>query len=117
MAARSTASAEPKLLFCWVAEGLQVLVPKRRGSGYLRVPYGHHVDKALDSIAAIAKCDLFGLDGALYFDCGWDICHGNEEIQTKFIEKVRTPLESHYKMPSQLIDRNTFWALHPHRLD
>lgn len=115
MAANMTASAEPKLLFCWVAEGLQVLVPKRRGTGFLSVPYGHHADKALDEIAALANCDLFGLDGALYFDCGWDVVHGQKGTQDEFLERVRKPLEAHYKRPSQLIDANTFYELNPHR--
>ena len=109
------ASAEPKLLFCWVAEGLHVLVPKRRGTGFLSVPYGHHTDKGLDAIAALANCDLYGLDGALNFDCGWDICHGQKGTQDAFIERIRKPLEAHYKMQSQLIDANTFWELHPHK--
>lgn len=110
-------SVEPKLLLCWAAGGLQVLVPKRRGKGYLSAPYGHHANKGLDTIAELAMCDLFGLDGALYFDCGWTIFHGQQGTHDEFIERVRAPLEAHYKMPSQLIGVTEFWELHPHNQD
>jgi hypothetical protein len=103
-----------ELLFCWVAGGLQVLVPKRRGTGYLRAPYGHHNDQALNRIADLVRCDVHGLDGALYFECSSKVYLGaGEELRNEFAEKIIKPLEEHYGFPSRFVNAPTFWALHP----
>lgn len=45
-----------------------IMVPKRRGKGYLKTPYGHHIDPQIeDVIDRIARetqfqCDLDGTD-------------------------------------------------------
>ena len=42
------------LLYSWAASNFHVLVPKKRGVGYLAVPYGHRPNPGLDQIAARA---------------------------------------------------------------
>ena len=41
----------------WDNGGLNVLIPKRRGTGYLKCPLGHHVVKALSDVESDVGCD------------------------------------------------------------
>lgn len=102
------------LLYSWVASNFNVLVPKRRGKGFLSVPYGHHPNPDLDAIADLARVDLTGLDGALCFECGGSVYHGNDGARAEFVSKVVPSLEKHYNMPSREITDGEFWQLHPH---
>lgn len=102
------------LLYCWVANNFHVLVPKRRGTGYLSAPYGHHPIPGLDAVATSAGVDVTGLDGALCFECGGSVFHGAEDIRRAFVSQVVPPLELHYGMASREIDASEFWRLHPH---
>jgi hypothetical protein len=106
----------PQLLYCWVAECFNVLVPKKRGSGFLKVPYGHHHDQGLTAIANSAQCDVFGLDGSLEFQCSGAIFHGPESMRDQFSATVVPQLERHYGMTSREVSVSEFWALHPVRL-
>ena len=102
-----------RLLWCWVASGFHVLVPKRRSDGYLRAPYGHHPDPGLDRIAALVHVDVVGLDGALYFECGGSVYHGSEAVREAFAAKVVPALEQHYGVSAREIGPGEFWRLHP----
>jgi len=102
-----------KLLFCWVGGQFSVLVPKRTGRGFLRVPYGHHYDAGLDAVAVAGGCDITGLDGALDFQCGGGIFHGGEEKRRAFESKVVPQLTAHYRMPAEEISAAEFWEHHP----
>lgn len=102
-----------QLLWCWVASGFQVLVPKRRGNGFLRVPYGHHHDAALDAIGALVGVDVFGLDGALFFECSGSVFHGAPVVREAFAGKVVPALERHYGWSALEISVSDFWRLHP----
>lgn len=114
MAAKSTAPVPRTLLYCWVSNGLSVLVPKRRGTGYLKVPYGHHHNDALTSIANEVGCDMIGLDGELAFD-GIEVqrLYVVRDARAAFTAKVMPLLEKHYQMDSREIDADLFWELHP----
>lgn len=101
------------LLYCWVAANFHVLVPKKRGAGYLAVPYGHHQNQGLDRIGDLAGVDVTGLDGALCFECGGKVFHGGDCARAAFVAKVIPPLEVHYGMASREISVNEFWRLHP----
>lgn len=102
-----------RILWCWVSNGFQVLVPKRRGSGFLRVPYGHHHDAALDAIGALVRVDVFGLDGALFFECAGSVFHGGPAVREAFAAKVVPALERHYGLSALEISEAEFWRLHP----
>lgn len=110
------AAAETKrlvLLYSWVANNFNVLVPKRRGAGYLRVPYGHHVIPGLDALAHRVGVDVTGLDGALCFECGGSVFNGSAAVKQAFAAKVVPLLEAHYGMASREISADEFWKLHP----
>lgn len=102
-----------QLLYCWVSEALNVLVPKQRGAGFVKVPYGHHRNVKLDILSEAAGCELFGLDGALEFQCGGKIFHGGSEVRNAFVATVLPLLEKHYGVPAREIDVREFWRLHP----
>lgn len=101
------------LLYCWVSQNFCVLVPKKRGVGYLKVPYGHHYDGALTDIANAAHVDVVGLDGALMFECGGAVFHGGDAARQSFAAKIVPKLESHYGLSSREISSVEYWEKHP----
>lgn len=104
--------APKELLYFWMSTTLEVLVPKKIGSGFLKVPYGHHENPALSQIGRAADCDIFGLDGALSFQCGTEVaCH--EERRRAFEAKVLPELRRHYGWPTREVTSTEFWAKHP----
>jgi hypothetical protein len=106
---------DPELLYCWaVPNCLSVLVPKKRGNGFLRVPYGHHHDEALSRIAAAAGCDVFGLDGSLDFVWGGVDC-ASEDVREALASKVIPCLELHYGLSARLVTPGEYEIL-SHRL-
>lgn len=108
--------APNRLRYCWVADALQVLVPKKRGFGFLRVPYGHHPIPGLNEVAELAGCDVFGLDGALCFE-NRGAFHGPSEGRKAFEAIVIPALERHYGYASAPATVEEFWALHPLSVD
>lgn len=106
------ASADRVLCYYWMGATLEVLVPKKRGSGFLRVPLGEHHDADLSRIESLANCDIFGLDGALSFQCGSRIA--SYEAKRKAFESVVLPaLERHYGCTSREVSHTEFFNLHP----
>lgn len=101
------------LLYCWVASNFNVLVPKRRGAGYLAVPYGHHSIAGLDAVASLMRVDVTGLDGALCFECGGAVYHGGSEARAQFAAKAIPALQKHYGMEALEISETEFWERHP----
>lgn len=63
----------PQFLWCWNLSGLDILVPKQNGTGWLKVPAGHHRSERTRALEDAGNCDVFGLDGTLTFNCGSDI--------------------------------------------
>jgi hypothetical protein len=106
--------APRELLYAWVADCLAVLVPKQRGSGYLRMPYGNHAIAGLDAVATAIGCDVFGLDGALEIQCGGAVYHGGAEARRAFAEAAIPLLQRHYAMAAREINTVEYWLLHPH---
>lgn len=106
------AAPKPCLLYCWMWARMEVLVPKKRGSGYLKVPFGHHADDELGHLETVAECDIFGLDGALSFECGAQISSCPDK-RTKFEARILPGLQKHYKMDTREVSETEFWRLHP----
>lgn len=102
-----------ELLYCWVSQQFSVLVPKKRGEVYLRVPYGHHHINELTNIANKMQCDICGLDGALDFNVSRPIYFGIQDDRDAFAEKLMHLLEKYYGLPSREVDAPEFWRAHP----
>lgn len=106
-------SPAAKLLYCWVAKGFNVLVPKKRGKGFLKVPYGHHHIPELTDVANGAGCDVTGLDGSLHFECPGSVYYGGNDARKQFEKMIVPRLEAYYGIASQEINEAEFWGLNP----
>lgn len=60
-----------ELIYSWAYSTLDVLVPKKRGTGFLRVPLGHHRVEFYAHMEYDLRCNICGLDGYLSFECGY----------------------------------------------
>lgn len=83
--------AVAELLGARLISRIGVLVPKRRGVGFLAVPLGHHPDPGLDRISTEFGADIFGLDGCL------DIMTGARRRDAQF-SAIMERLATHYQM-------------------
>lgn len=90
-----------ELLYYWLAMSVEVRVPKRRGKGFLKVPYGHHVNDKLNRIADEVGCDVSGLDGTLSFEVGMKVVCCPERRE-KLISKLMPMLADHYGFPFRM---------------
>jgi hypothetical protein len=87
---------------------VNILVPKRRGEGFVKVPLGHHVSP-LTQIAYDIGYDIFGLDGSLAVQTGfiW------RDKKKALLEHIMPPIAAHYGMPWREIGADEYWQLHP----
>lgn len=106
-------SSPKNLLYCWVASEFHVLVPKARGEGFLRVPYGHLHNADLDAIGALVGLDILGLEGSLHFETDLAIYCGGPKAREAFEAKVMPALENLYGWGSREIAPSEFWELLP----
>jgi len=112
-----TNDSQKTLLFCWVSNVFSVLVPKKRGEGFLKVPYGHHNNPALNAVGDAVGLDITGLDGALMLECGGKVYHGGKEIRKSFEGRVISMLEKHYGLRAREVTEKEYWAKHPLALE
>lgn len=92
---------------------LLVLVPKKRGKGFLSQPYGHHHNKELDNVVCDAVgdlCDVWGLDG--YLDIHADLEAISEKDNRKASE-IMDALAKYYGFPHRKVHSSEFWRYHP----
>ncbi|WP_219096196.1 hypothetical protein [Pseudomonas sp. UMAB-40] len=59
-----TTIAPKEMLVCKMDGRIEVLIPKRRGIGFLKAPLGHHMND-LARLSHELDLDFVGLDGAL----------------------------------------------------
>ena len=86
--------------------GLNIAIPKRRGTGYLKQPYGHHAIAALDEISYDEKIDMNGLDRHLNLEYRYVEVANRAEI----VARVLPRLARHYGFKNWREDYNGFWA-------
>ncbi len=86
---------------------ISILVPKQRGTGYVKVPLGHH-QNALAQIAYDIGFDLWGLDGSLDVQTGY-----NANKLDALLEQIMPPLAAHYGMTWRLVDTDEYHTNHP----
>ena len=107
-----TKGAEKKLLWLYIHNSICVLVPKKRGSGFLMTPYGHHINRQLEDVRQykMGGVDIFGLDGCL------ELCvnkHDFQDENDEYATKLLTALSDYYQMPFEKITKDQFFKLHP----
>lgn len=107
-----TKGFEKKLLWLYIHTSINVLVPKKRGSGYLMAPYGHHINPELEEVRQYKMngIDIFGLDGCLELVVNkYDF----DDPDDQYAIKLMTALSEHYQMPFEKITSDEFFRLNP----
>ncbi|HFD4018793.1 TPA: hypothetical protein ACF3XO_004512 [Vibrio parahaemolyticus] len=107
-------SDEKELLWMYLGNGIDVLVPKKRGSGYLLQPYGHHNNSLLnDAVWRVEGCDgidIFGLDGSLELRVNkYDF----QDPKRIFATALMDSLSTYYGWPHREVKPNEYWTKHP----
>jgi hypothetical protein len=102
-----------EMIYLWLFGSLLVLIPKKRGKGFLKQPIYHNYTPESEAITVAANCDVFGLDGHLEFECGTDITT-YQETREKFLSKISPVLERIYECKlREAKNRDEFYCLHP----
>lgn len=91
---------------------LFVLVPRKRGAGFLRVPLGHHHCPLADLEARIG-CDIIGLDGHLWIDVGYTLPYAGEAKRHEAAKAILQVLGAFYELPWREAWPAEFWRRHP----
>ena len=97
-------------IYMWDRGGLNVLIPKRRGTGYLKCPLGHHVVKALSDVESDVGCDLCGLDGYLQVDY-YHRPHGRSKSEAEATTLIMPMLAKHFGFTTWREDTQLFWKI------
>lgn len=100
-------SDEKEILIHPLSLSVSCLIPKKRGTGFLRTPWGHHQDQNLADIAIELGCDIYGLDGSLDIQTGYG--------GSKRIEEIGQLLSLHYGFPWRVARHDEFFDKHPTR--
>lgn len=87
---------------------VNVLVPKKRGTGYLKTPLYHNAN-ALSSLAYEIGYDIYGLDGSLDIQTGFI----GRDQRDALLEKIMPLLAQHYNMTWRLVEDDEYWSKHP----
>lgn len=93
-------------VFIWDMSGLLVLIPKRRGSGYLKSPLYHNYVPELNRIECDERVDMCGLDGYLQLEYGY-IDHDERQA---IVDRVLPRLAAHYGFTTWREDETAFWG-------
>ena len=72
----------------WDAGGLNVAIPKRKGGGYLKVPFGHHPNSKLSAIEVSERVDMCGLDGYLELSYGYTRLERRKQITARVLPQL-----------------------------
>lgn len=96
-----------KAIYIWNAGGLLILIPNRKGTKYLKVPYGHHPVESLKNIEVQFNIDAFGLEGYLIFEFGYIDSYKMAAI----VEKIMPILMKHYGFYEYEENNVSFWDL------
>ena len=91
----------------WDMSGLGVLIPKRKGSGYLKTPLHHRYVKELSDIEMDEGADLCGLDGYLLLEYDYT----NTEFREAIESRVMPRLASYYGFTTWKEDSVAFWKI------
>lgn len=100
--------SEKILLVYFSVESIDILVPKKRGEGFLKVPLGHHACALSGFTNEHIPFDVFGIDGMLSVRTG-RMSQRHDELE----ESVVKPLSAFYGYPYKIVSHEEFWSHHP----
>lgn len=105
---------EKEIIWTVIDANICAIIPKQRGKGYLKTPYGHHINPGLEDIRTqLDNVDIFGLDGHLEIRIG-DKVRYPEQYEALKAKAIRL-LEVHYGWPLRESCAD-FWKYHPIKL-
>lgn len=108
MEANQESGVVKEILVCFFMMRIDMLIPKVRGTGFRKVPLGHH-DCPLSRMAYKIGYDLWGLDGALEIDTG----HISRDAHEGLMEDVVSPIAEHLGLPWRVVSETEYWNRHP----
>jgi hypothetical protein len=89
---------------------MAALVPKARGTGFLKVPAGHHVDPRIADLEEATGSSVYGLDGSLEVETSRG---PNDEKWAGFLSGLRHL----WPYPVRIVDAVEYWERHPIKTD
>ncbi|MGQ1270003.1 hypothetical protein ACT4XR_19890 (plasmid) [Acinetobacter baumannii] len=92
------------ILVFFGTKDINLLIPKKRGKGYLKQPIGHF-NCPLSTLSRDIGYDFFGLDGFLKVQTGY--INDKEEIT----HQVVIPISEFYGYKWREVDTNTFFDI------
>lgn len=98
---------ETEILLTRLAKTYAALIPKRRGTGFLRVPVGHHPERRITDLEDAIGGNVFGLDGDVDLETHlyWKWDEGDK--------KVSEALTKCFGFPVRIVENDYFFAKHP----
>lgn len=97
-----------EILVMFSQRSIDMLIPKKRGTGFLKTPLGHHHCPLADMQYEIGF-DLWGFDGSLTIMTGWI----EKKDYDNLIEVAVRPIAVHLGFPWRVVTTNEFWENHP----
>jgi hypothetical protein len=104
-------NTEKELLVYIATLSVEILVPKKRGQGFLKMPLGHYACP-LSELSHKIGYDLTGLDGSLDVEARYVGISIDTET---FIAQAIVPISEFYQMPFRIVGAKEFWDKHPLR--
>ncbi|EPU8966723.1 hypothetical protein ACV0OF_003836 [Acinetobacter baumannii] len=92
------------ILVLFGIQEINMLIPKKRGKGYLKQPLGHY-NCPLAALSRDIGFDFNGLDGYLEIQTGYL----TDKDKVDLTQRVVVPISNFYDYKWQEVDRNTFF--------
>lgn len=99
---------DKEILFAFFDRSIEMLIPKKRGVGFQKMPIGHHHSPLAAFISELGY-DAYGLDGSISVQTGF-IRHADE---ARWIERVVRPIAEHIGFPCRQVHGGEYWDNHP----
>ena len=102
-----TTLVQKEMLVCKLEGRVEVLIPKRRGAGFLKAPLGHHMNP-LAELGHKFEFDFMGLDGALEIYGGCMSSLRAEEFEV-VLSQVIPAISALNGFPFRVVGRDEFY--------
>lgn len=96
------------ILACFHEEYIGLLIPKKRGEGFLRVPLGHH-NCPLSELERDIGIDIYGTQGSLTVMTGYI----HEDQYPELTERVILPISQLLEYPFRIVGKDEYFKHHP----
>lgn len=101
-----------EMLVAFFLGRVEVLIPKKRGEGFLKMPVGHHDNAISRFMRRNTSFDVSGLDGSLEIEIGQYHSIPRDKEQD-FVRRNIQPLAEHLGFKVRIVSCTEYWAEHP----